>query len=220
MAASDKEWSFYDYLLAEDTLTDEIPVEVLFDDLGVSGLVFPLNKYTKPRWEQQHPSVQKYLLLADIRDIFAGGNQTKVAIETWGPAACLKLEQGRLYRISPRLVDFNVTKVLTTLLELDLQCMQHDDPDEVPVAQHRKHPPFLQLMLDPKSFGRERESFIVEAENRLKKSGNAMQRLFRNLRDLDVDAARALVLKDSQNRAAQRILSNRLSVVWGPPGKL
>lgn len=77
MAASDKDRTFFDYLLVEDRDCDDfeseahIPVEALFDDLGVSGLVFPLNRYTKSRWQSQHPIVRKELLLADIRDISA-----------------------------------------------------------------------------------------------------------------------------------------------------
>jgi hypothetical protein len=55
----DKDRSFYDYLLTEDSddNLNHLPVEALFDDLSVSGLVFPLNKYTSARWSSQHPAV-------------------------------------------------------------------------------------------------------------------------------------------------------------------
>ncbi|KAJ2928657.1 hypothetical protein H1R20_g8458, partial [Candolleomyces eurysporus] len=64
---SDKEMSFFDKLLVEDTRSEaEIPVEALFNDLAVSGLVIPLNRWTKANWELQHQKVQENVLLADI----------------------------------------------------------------------------------------------------------------------------------------------------------
>ncbi|KAF5393462.1 hypothetical protein D9757_000477 [Collybiopsis confluens] len=210
LAASDKERSFFDYILVEDRDFDSdesdshIPVEALFDDLGVSGLVFPLTKYTKLRWQSQHPIVQNELLLADIRDISIDGLRTKVTLQTWGEAT-FKFSEGRIFRISPRLVDFNITKILSSLFELDLQ-NQFGTVDV----------PYIQIIRDPKAFNQQHAS--VSSRKTLEKASNVMQKTFRELDNLDVEAAPSLLLKPSQNRAARHIISNYLSVVWGPPG--
>ncbi|KAJ4483538.1 hypothetical protein J3R30DRAFT_3731697 [Lentinula aciculospora] len=210
MAASEKERSFFDYLLVEDRDCDDFesdahtPVEALFDDLAVSGLVFPLNRYTKTRWQSQNPTVQEELLLADVRDISVQGIRTKVVLQTWGDAT-FKFSEEHTYRISPRLVDFNISKILNALFELDLQ----HELENVWV-------PYIQIIRNPKSFNQE----IISSTTRkmLGKAGSDMQSLFRTLDGLDVEGAKPLVLKASQNRAALHILSNRLSVIWGPPG--
>ncbi|KAJ7594888.1 hypothetical protein C8J56DRAFT_927866 [Mycena floridula] len=202
----DKDRSFYDYLLVQDGDDDQIPVESLFDDLLVSSLVFPLNKYTKARWTDQHSRVQSELFIADIRDIQSDAQPARITVilRTWGGWGA-KFTPGNFYRISPRLVDFNVTKVLSTLVELDFRCTDIDS----------SHIPFVQLIVDPSTFGRDKEIMESKAQ---KKRGGGIQSLFRELSNLNVESAGALVLKASQNRASQRILSNRLSVVWGPPG--
>ncbi|KAF5357356.1 hypothetical protein D9758_005886 [Tetrapyrgos nigripes] len=223
---SDKDRTMFLYILVQDDDSDDsdgngngshLPVEALFDDLAISGLVFPLNQYTQKRWEAQHAIVQKELLLADVKDIAIDGSRTKVVLQTWGSAiggeTGLRLEAGQHYRLSPRLVDFNVNKVLSTLFELDLQAESRPS-SAGPI-------PFLQLMLDPKSFkenSSDEDGDFEKIQEVYRQTGADMQRLFRELRGLDVEAAGALVLKASQNRAAQRILANRLTVIWGPPG--
>jgi hypothetical protein len=203
---TDKDRSFYDYLLVEEESNDDdIPAEALFDDLAVAGLVFPLNKFTRPRWTEQDPTVQRKVAVADIRDMTSDGRVITVVARIWGGTE-INLVKGHQYRISPRLVDFNITKVLTTFVELDFHCTEEDDPTKVP---------FLQLIIDPKSFARDDDPAVLEE---LRSQGARIQRLFRQLRNLDVTSANYLVLKMSQQRAAQRILSNRLAVVWGPPG--
>jgi hypothetical protein len=212
---TDKDRTFYDYLLVEDCDDSalgrdgsNLPVETLFDDLSVSGLVFPLNMYTKARWNNQHPAVQQNLLIADIRDIISEGRETRVMLRTWGSQG-VKLTRGRRYRLSPRLVDFNITKVLSTILELDMKC------DPGPDGEPRwENVPFLRLISDPHSFGREHEDSVE-----VMKTARARQNLFRELHSLGSEAAGALVLKASQQKAANRILSRRLAVVWGPPGE-
>ena len=215
---SDKDRAFFDYLLAEDcddTNTGNnlnqfsVPVEALFDDLGVSGLMFPLNKYTKSKWNEQHPIVQDKLLVADLRDIVIQGHKTVVTLQTWG-SFNLKLMQGRRYRLSPRLVDFNLAKILSTLLELDLRL----DSDITAVPKL----PFLQLITKPRSLAFDGESTSNMSKTALE-TETSIQSLFRELHNLGSDAAGALILKSSQRRAARRILSQRLTVIWGPPGK-
>jgi hypothetical protein len=209
----DKDRAFYDYLLVEDDDgiagphegPNELPVEALFDDLSVSGHIFPLTRYTKHKWQDQHPIVQAKLRVADIRDLVVQGNNTKVTLQTWS-AMGLKFASGRRYRISRRLVDFNIGKVLATLVELDLRW----DADE---GQSSKNIPFLQLISDPQSF-----TSSEAASQRLLKKEQGIQSKYRELQRLGSKSAEALMLKSSQRRAAKRMLSRRLSVVWGPPG--
>ena len=216
---SDKDRAFFDYLLAEDyddTVVgsdldqSNVPVEALFDDLGVSGLMFPLNKYTRSKWNEQHPIVQNNLAVADLRDIDIQGHQTVVMLQTWG-SFNMKLIQGHRYRLSTRLVDFNLAKILSTLLELDLRL--DGDATVMPKV------PFLQLITNPRSlaFNEQGSSDMSKA---ILKTETAIQSLFRELHNLGSEAAGALILKSSQRRAAQRFLSQRLTVIWGPPGKL
>lgn len=216
---ADKDRAFFDYLLTEDCDTagsgndsdqSNIPVEALFDDLGVSGLVFPLNRYTKVKWEEQHPLVQSHLLVADLRDIDIQGNNTIVTIQTWGNYN-VKLLPGHHYRLSPRLIDFNLAKVLSTLLELDLR-VGDDEPESTEV-------PFVQLMTNPRSLAFDQDNSHGTSDSILKAEIN-IQTLFRELHELGSDPAGKLLLKASQRHATRRILSQRLTVIWGPPGEL
>jgi hypothetical protein len=209
---TDKERAFYDYLLVEDddgadqnASQSDIPVEALFDDLGVSGTVFPLNNYTRSKWLSQHPTVQDKLLIADVRNITIQGQRSKVTLWTWG-SPNVKLSPGHRYRISPRLVDFNITKVLSTLVELDFRCIGTEGQGQ--------DVPFLEIISDPQSF-----AITLGQMGVYKTTENTIQSLFRQLDDSGSESARALVLKVSQQQAAQRVLSNRLSVIWGPPGQ-
>jgi len=223
MPAADKDRAFYGHLLVQDEdsednadgeSNDGIPVEALFDDLGVSGLVFPLNKKTQAKWDAQHSVVQRKLLVADLRDIVIEDQKSTVTLRTWGGWG-VKPIKGRQYRLSPRLVDFNMTKILSTLLELDLR-FEGPNGEDQDNGQSHDSVPFLQLISNPRSFSG------VGADDGLRKKllqiENNIQSFFRELKDLDISAAGALVLKSSQHRAAQQILLNRLSVIWGPPG--
>lgn len=198
MPSGDKDKAFYDYIMTEDdTGPDDIPVEALFDDLSVAGLLFPLNRNTKSKWDAQNVIVRRKLLVADLRDIAVDGQRTKVTIQTWG-GWDVKLVAGHHYRLSPRLIDFNTTKILSTLLELDIAATTSFDADV----------PFLQLILNPRSFGDDPE--FVEMGKEFVKVENNIQSMFRQLKDLDTaGGAGALVLKPSQHRAVQRILSSR-----------
>ncbi|KAF7288721.1 AAA-12 domain-containing protein [Mycena chlorophos] len=201
----------YGYLLTEDDLDPtSIPPEALFDDLPLSGCLFPLlHRTTKSqRWDTQNPVVVDKLCIADVRDVALEGNRTKVELQIWGRINAV-LRPGCHYRLSPRLVDFNTSKVLSTLLELDIRATSAREPDKVP---------FLQLVVDPRSFGDDLE--FRESGKELARTEKGIQSLFRQLRDLEgLDSpAGALQLKPSQHKAVQRILSSRLSVLWGPPG--
>ncbi|KAF9486004.1 hypothetical protein BDN70DRAFT_902787 [Pholiota conissans] len=224
--AADKEYAFYDKLLVldagkpidGDTNYEDLPVETLFDDLGVSGLMFPLNRWTMPAWEQQNPMVQRELFVADVRNVYAKGtHKTKVVLQIWpGGKLNTTLKVGDVYRLSPRLVDFNTSKILSTLFENDLQWESEGalwaDEDSEDDLHHDI--PFLQLIAAPNSFGK------IQDAKKYVKTEAGIQKLFRDLKDLGNGIAGSLVLKSSQHKAAQRILSNRLSVIWGPPGTL
>jgi len=162
-----------------------LPVEALFDDLAVSGYVFPLNRFTKSVWDAQPTAVQEQLVVANITDIKAVDRET------------IMLGEGSQYRLSPRLVDFNTTKVLSSLFEIDLQ---YEIDIDVQV-------PYLQLIQAPQLFG-----CAPLSEMSLKIEGD-IQKLFRDLADLGSESAKSLVLKPSQHKAVQKILTNRLSVI-------
>jgi hypothetical protein len=197
--AGDKDKAFYDYIMTEDdTGPHDIPVEALYDDLSVAGLIFPLNRNTKAKWDAQNTVVRQKLLVADLRDIAVDGQRTKVTVQTWG-GWNVRLVAGHHYRLSPRLVDFNTTKILSTLLELDIAATADADV------------PFLQLIVNPRSFGDDPE--FVETGKEFVRVENNIQSTFRQLKGLGAagGAAGALVLKPSQHRAVQRILSSRRS---------
>ncbi|KJA28890.1 hypothetical protein HYPSUDRAFT_1082968 [Hypholoma sublateritium FD-334 SS-4] len=219
--AFDRDWAFYDKLLVLDssevtnngTDPDSLPVEALFDDLGISGLVFPLNRWTKASWGQQHPRVQRELVVADVRNVYTDKNaaSTMVALRIWGNWQ-MSLTPGSIFRLSPRLVDFNTSKILSALFEIDVLWESEGSlyADEEDDGHHSV--PFLQLVMNPNSFGK------IHGAKKYVKTEGEIQKLFRDLKGLENNIAGSLVLKSSQHRATQRILSNRLSVVWGPPG--
>jgi hypothetical protein len=219
---ADRDYAFFDKLLVRDIVDlandeddcDRLSAEALFDDLAVSGLLFPLNRWTKPSWEKQHPRVQKEVMLGDVRTVYTDQERlhTMVSLRTWG-SGNIPLQVGSTYRLSPRLVDFNTTKILSALFEIDLAWGSLDEEFvDGPHPEDHHGVPFLQLIMDPNSLGK-----LAVAKDFVKTEVE-MQRLFRDLKGLGNDIAGSLVLKPSQHRAAQRILSNRLSVVWGPPG--
>ena len=196
----------YDKIMVLDDMddpSDDVPVEALFDDLAVAGTVFPF----ATNWDDQHIVVRNKLWVADIRDIVVEGTKTKVVIRAWGQQGN-EFVKGCNYRISPRLVDFNTSKSLAALFEMDLRCV---GGDEVGPAHYDQ--PLLQMILHPESFGG------AEKSEALLKTENKLQSLFRGLKSLGNEAAGFLVLKSSQHSVARKILSNRLSVIWGPPGE-
>ncbi|KAK1230547.1 hypothetical protein PQX77_006347 [Marasmius sp. AFHP31] len=203
---SEKGKHFFGHIITPDDEDDlnEVPTEVLFDDLALSGLVLSFNE---SRWKSQHSLVRKKLVVADICDMSLGGGQTQVVVRAWPRAGNrMSFVEGCLYRISPRLVDFNTSKVLSALFELDLR---NDGGDPVP---------FLQLVHDPKSF-RSDITLSPETVKLMAKAEGGIQRTFDELsKNLDVERAGPLRLKPSQKRATHHILSHRLSVIWGPPG--
>lgn len=212
----DRDHPFYDKLLVKDVRCEGqvdgvIPIEALFDDLAVSGYVFPLNRSTKQYWETQPSIVQEELALADTKGIKAIGREIIVTLRIWGTWK-VRFEPGAQYRLSPRFVDFNTTKALSSLFEIDLQ-YETDAIQDSAGTKDLAQVPYLQLILEPQMFGH-----APMSERSLKIEGD-IQKLFRDLSGLGNESAGALVLKPSQHKAARRILANRLSVIWGPPGE-
>lgn len=203
----------------EDDWSDEpkgechLPLEALFDDLCVSGLVFPLNRYTHIKWDEgQANEVKDRLWVADIREVSTTDRKTRVVLQTWSGTGATKAPlRGKTYRLSPRLVDFNTTKILSTLVELDLQT----SPENTFIGDINP-PLFVELISRPKTFG-EHWSYTTSLEpfrrNAVLDAEASLHRLYTELRDLGNEHAGALVLKVSQRRAARRILSERLTVM-------
>jgi hypothetical protein len=219
---------FYDWLLVaepEDPSDQmRVPPEIYFDDLScehllplffpflisclVCGLFFPLNKYTKPKWEEQPKIVRDEVFIANVSDLRLGTSdseakkpRSQAILQTFFTGKQLK--RGSLYRLSPRLVDFNLNRVLQNLVTMDFQdTISGDDV------------PFIDLITDPRKFS-ESPSVCGELEERREKE---IVRGLNDLGKLDNKHAKALVLKSSQHRAAKRMMLKRLSVIWGPPG--
>jgi hypothetical protein len=212
--------SFHNYLLVEDIdpLPDissgapsSIPPEALFYDLSMCGImVSNRTDFVRNLWQQQSPDVQRKVLLADVVEIDSLGVRTQLFLTTWPNHGSrlehMELKPGTRYRLSPRYIDFNAQKTLSTLLELDLQS-NGDGPAH----------PFLQLISDPRSLAGP-VSATSKAEDELSRLERKIQSRFKQLTALGVDGANALLLKPSQYKAAQRMLSRHLAVVWGPPG--
>ena len=171
-------------------------------------MFFPLTRYTKAKWEEQHRIVKEDVFIANITEIRLGTSdpeakkpRSQVVIQTFFTGKTL--QKGRLYRISPRLVDFNLNRVLQNLVTMDFQ---------ENISGER--PPFVQLITGLHKFASS-PSFCGNAEERKEKD---IVRGLRELENLGSIHAKALVLKSSQHRAAMRMMLMRLSVIWGPPG--
>ena len=222
---SDRDRAFFDYILVEvddeDNKSDEpkraschLPLEALFDDLCVSGLVFPLNHNTYSRWEDGQATEVKEngLWIANIRDVNIRNGRSQVVIQTWSGSGDKKLLPGRTYRLSPRLVDFNTTKMLSTLVELDLQTTSTTTATTTTTSSITHPPPFITLISGPKLiYGpRPAASSPIKVVLNIETS---LHRLYTELHGLGNEDAGALVLKASQRRAIRRILSERLTVM-------
>ncbi|KDR81136.1 hypothetical protein GALMADRAFT_60662 [Galerina marginata CBS 339.88] len=201
---------FYDLLLIRISPTDQetdSPVEILFDDLVFSALVIPPNSYGISKWEEQHSRVKNAISLARIRGFqpSANGHGT-VHLHVWGST---ELVLGGTYRLTPRLVDFNTRKTLSSLLDLDIRWATSQSTVDGPL--HRNIP-YLQLIYDAQSFGK------VAVSAQYRKFGHSLQKRYRALKQSVGEKTAGLILKTSQYNAAQHIFANRLSIVWGPPG--
>ncbi|PPQ75118.1 hypothetical protein CVT26_008296 [Gymnopilus dilepis] len=213
----DRVCPLFDKLLVPETARsayddDSLPVEILFDDLGVADLVFPLNSRTRDNWAKQDHSVQQELLIADVQNVCLSDDRehTMVTIRVWG-TGCLEFREGKRYRLSSRLVDFNTSKILSNLLEMDILWESRERSSQIVDHMHAGLP-FLQLITDSKSLG------LLPMAKQYLKAELKIQKQFCDLMDLGNVSAGSLVLKDSQHQATRQILANRLAIIWGPPG--
>lgn len=104
------------------------------------------------------------------------------------------LKAGQFYRISPRLVDFNLARTLLNLVTLDF------------MTDTRVEVPFVLLITDP-------QIFAISPTFGGKKASEAeamINQRFNELAGLGVSHAAALTLKSSQRRAARRVIGSRL----------
>ena len=201
---SEREKMMFDYILApEISQEDEVPVETLFDDLLFSGLVFPLNKATHQKWISQRMEVRANIAVVNVSELGIVNGSTSVLLRVYHDMELFKFSPGRRYRLSPRLVDFNTSKVLNTLAEVDLDCLTSDDP-----------PAFMSLVSNFDS-----QIYPEGVRGAHLRQEQLLHGKYRELRDLGVASAGALMLKSSQRKASRRILTSNLAVIWGPPGK-
>ncbi|KAG8798086.1 hypothetical protein FRC17_007565, partial [Serendipita sp. 399] len=205
--------AFYDWILVPDTdpsKQDVVPSEIYFDDLSLCSLVFPLNRYTKSRWDEQHRIVKEDVTIANISDIRMSPNSStdgwvnigrphsQAVLQTFFTGK--QLQKGTTYRISPRFVDFNFNRVLLNLVTMDFQPSRD-------VA-------FIELVTDPIGFAQS-PSYCGQQEREEERRVMNKLRLLERCR---VPHAKELILERSQQKAAERMMFKRLSVIWGPPG--
>lgn len=205
---SDKERTFFGYLLTEDDDANlDLPVEALFDDLAVFNTLFTLNNFTRNKWALQPERVRKELFVADVYDIVIRDFQTFVVLRTYG-SADLRLKKRTIYRLSPRLVDFNITKVLSTLVDIDFQVPSYPG--------YMILPSFVQLFSDPTAFAKLASDPFSVVQESIEYEKVIHKRIY-ELSEL-APSAKILLLQPSQRQAFKRILKYRLSIIWGPPG--
>lgn len=214
---------YYDWILVpEITKNDEgVAPEIFFHDLlrtspslttraysnpidTVCSLVFPLTRWTKDKWEQQHPLIREKCFVANVAEIHVVSHAndnidpkdelvSQAIIQTYSTYGNL-LKARSLYRISPRLVDFNLARTLLNLVTLDFM---QDTTTEVP---------FISLITDPQIFA---ISPTFGGKKALDAEATINQR-FNELANLGVSHAASLTLKSSQRRAARRVIGSRL----------
>lgn len=219
--------SFYDQLLVAESDSESVPPEIYFDDLSckrffnfmalysipsVCALFFPLSQYTKHKWDDQLAIVKTNVCICNVVDIRMASDSTNrkphsqavVQLDyTTKKYSETEFKKDSIYRISPRLVDFNFNRVLLNLVTMDFQYSLTDDPV-----------PFMDIIDNPRLFA-DSPSFCGDKELRIEKQ---IMNGLTNLSNNGLKNASALLLKASQHRASLRMMMKRLSVIWGPPG--
>jgi hypothetical protein len=178
--------------------SDGIPPEALFDDVALLGSVFPLNRNTKHKWKEQPQDVQNHVWIVDVRRVSLQNQKEMVTVLAWGEYG-MKFVPGHRYRLSPRLVNFNIQKILSSLIEMDLRSTASENDI-----------PFLQIISDPKAFATGRN---IALSTQYLKTETTIHKLFKQLQDLGCEE---LMPKPSQRRAMKRFLLYKLAVLWGP----
>src|SRR5579859_656864 len=182
----------FDRMLCRIDTADEPPPEVLFEDLLYFNSVFPL---AKAKWDSQPDTILRNIALAHPVSL----DQSMATLQLYRSSK-FKLTPGDKFRLVPRLVDFNISKILRNILEVDVS------------ARSGPKPFLLRLLENPSEVGR---TIIGEDTEREERRLNV---LYRQLRDLGNTDANQLVFQPSQRRAMRSILKRQVTVVWGPPG--
>jgi hypothetical protein len=169
----------------------------------VCSLVFPLTRWTKEKWEQQHELVKEKCFVANVVEVQVVSHAndsidpkdesiSQAIVQTYGKFGNWPKTE-TLYRISPRLVDFNLARTLLNLVTLDFM-------------KPTMGVPFVSLVTDPQVFAieptfGERKALHAEA---------TINQRFNELSKLGVSHAAALTLKTSQRKATLRVIGSRL----------
>ncbi|KAJ3181160.1 hypothetical protein HDU87_001289 [Geranomyces variabilis] len=135
-------------------------------------------------------------------------DENRIVVKVRGARGLLK--PGREYVLSTRMVDFNSSKLVKTLLTIDLR-MQDCRAAGIP-------PPFFaQLLCGDPAIDEPLAGSVLDADNDTERR---VQRFYREQYDLAnrERRERALLFVGSQHTAFRRVLARRVSVVWGPPG--
>jgi hypothetical protein len=158
----------------------------------VCSLFFPLNRFTKVKWEEQQELVKEKCLVAKVVEIIDPKNESisQAIIQTYGKYGNWPIP-GTLYRISPRLVDFNLAHTLLNLVTLDFM----NTTMEVSFVSLVTNP---QVFANKPTFGGAKALHAEETIN---------QR-FNEFSDLGVSHAAALTLKTSQRKATKRVIGS------------
>ncbi|KAH6869217.1 hypothetical protein BKA70DRAFT_1131921 [Coprinopsis sp. MPI-PUGE-AT-0042] len=201
--------SYRHILIEENEDTGNIPIEFVFDDLLLSGAAIPLGTEAGSRWERCSSQVRGKIQIVDITQVSV---DEIVAMHIWTRSR-KPLQPGQRYRLIPRLVDFITDKVLACLFECDLRWAdaRMSDSDHQLEGDHRNIP-FIQFIADPASFGK---NAMHEA---LFKVGEHIHGAYDSSMISGGKGMSLLSCGPSQYAAIQSVLSNRLTVIWGPPG--
>ncbi|KAI9096652.1 hypothetical protein DFS34DRAFT_149922 [Phlyctochytrium arcticum] len=141
------------------------------------------------------------LAFAEVDDVWAQeGGPTRVRL-------LLKRSQGfplqGRFWLKPRLVDFNVKKIVKTLIELD-EC-SHTSVDR---------PLFLRMLDNINDVG----TLIPRGLDATLKQEKRLETLYREIAALQPGKSEMLKFTRSQRKAFTAILSRSVTLLWGPPG--
>ncbi|GAA94384.1 uncharacterized protein L969DRAFT_199954 [Mixia osmundae IAM 14324] len=185
----------YDYLLVKASNHVDLAVTG-FPDLALSNARVPLTYGAAASWRSMSDEVRESVHFASIESV----DDTLVCLRTWSDP-WKQPEKGSEYQVHLRLTDFSFRNILTRLMIIDISSTQ---------SLH----PFVSLVSDADAFAAE-PSFGGSADELAREA--QMSSLFTALKGLRPDIAR-VAFQPTQRRAFRRMLTNRLSVVFGPPG--
>lgn len=176
-------------------------LETNFDDLQF------FDKYVKGRpfarqWHTQHEGILQNIGIATITKVTPGykgmpsmGTFTMIDLSQYRP------QKGEIIRVLPRLVDFNLPKVMKNLVRID----QH--------ATREGRSYFLNLLQDSEGIGARQ----MPDGSQLEAQALRLITVY-NERNRISDDVRPLIFKRSQRAAMLSILRQHLTIIWGPPG--